>query len=601
MPQSFPVGQAPWETGTSGAGNTPKSFPVGQAPWESGSSPADSAVDELKKQLNPTATASHPLDQMLNTHAAAQPGYAQPAESTASFLPSSIGKAAGGLAKDLATPFTRTAGTLVSGAESLAGKAPTQEETDKMGMFKPYDTAGQALGGAAQIGLTAAPDTAEAKGLLNSANEFMKGKFIFSSQAEIDAAQQAAKEAALATREASAAKASTKAEAVATKAASKAELASKSALEKVIATPEDKVKTLSAEDRKTWFKNDQAKADAAHKELTSSNLAKEKQMSEGIVKNLQQEGEIGNKKISDLQSALENGAPGSVNELRPIVSKGITEQSKIGGRLFDEAVTGKGDTIVKKSALSDKINELLPHDPANPNDVAHVANVKEALGITDKPAMLPIAGQDETTVGKLQSQLTGLGSSKGKIPTSYDQKVAGDARRVLLEVMHDNGVDTTEARSFWSKFAPIRDQANKDFELGNQAGTKTNIGSKRLIDYAMGKDPDNKIFMDKLQEITGQPLAQREKDIVAKMTTEQKRMVAKEFETKTLKLENAETGKSERASLNKEKKVADVQRANRNSNIETAAAKRERIIGILKKVGAGLLLAGGGGEVAKHL
>ena len=69
------------------------------------------------------------------------------------------GNVVSGAAKALATPFTRTAGTIVAGGAALGGNAPTQEETDAMGMFKPYGTPMEAAGGAMQAGaeVVAAP------------------------------------------------------------------------------------------------------------------------------------------------------------------------------------------------------------------------------------------------------------------------------------------------------------------------------------------------------------------------------------------------------------------------------------------------------------
>ncbi|MCK9602120.1 MAG: hypothetical protein M0R06_23950 [Sphaerochaeta sp.] len=97
-------------------------------------------------------------------------------ESFLKFLPQAAGETAVEFGKDIARPFTRTAGTVVSGIASLFGKAPTEEEGREMGMFEPYKSVGGALGGTAEIAATLLPEAKEAQMLLKSANAFLKGR-----------------------------------------------------------------------------------------------------------------------------------------------------------------------------------------------------------------------------------------------------------------------------------------------------------------------------------------------------------------------------------------------------------------------------------------
>lgn len=144
----------------------------------------DTLSDEQMSDLEKKYDTSHP---------AANASYSSDKpRSTFSFLPQALGETAVGMAKELVSPFTRTASTLATVPSSLAGKPVSEEEGKDMGLFRPYGTKTEALSGAAQIGLTLAPEAEEARALLLAANEYMKGKLFFTSAKEI-AKRQAAK------------------------------------------------------------------------------------------------------------------------------------------------------------------------------------------------------------------------------------------------------------------------------------------------------------------------------------------------------------------------------------------------------------------------
>lgn len=79
------------------------------------------------------------------------------------------GQAITALGKAIATPFTRTAGTIVGAAIGLGSKPEDEQAIQKMGMFQPYDTKREAVGGALQIGATLLPGAREVKGALAAA------------------------------------------------------------------------------------------------------------------------------------------------------------------------------------------------------------------------------------------------------------------------------------------------------------------------------------------------------------------------------------------------------------------------------------------------
>ena len=127
--------------------------PADQPDQASGDPTAD-AISQSRKELSTPV-----LSSLWNFGKAAVLGAGSAVEAGANALP--------GLAKGLAKPFTRTAATIVGGAEALGGNAPTEEDTANLKgtMFEPYGTKREAVGGALQIGATLLPGSAEAKAL----------------------------------------------------------------------------------------------------------------------------------------------------------------------------------------------------------------------------------------------------------------------------------------------------------------------------------------------------------------------------------------------------------------------------------------------------
>ena len=104
-------------------------------------------------------------------------------ESALKFLPQALGETALEMGKDIAKPFTRTAGTLAAGATALVKPEAAPQEGDwgkkTGGMLEPYSTKTEALKGAGEIGLTLAPETKEAKAAFDAVlelNQVMKGR-----------------------------------------------------------------------------------------------------------------------------------------------------------------------------------------------------------------------------------------------------------------------------------------------------------------------------------------------------------------------------------------------------------------------------------------
>ena len=115
-----------------------------------------------------------------------------------------------------------------------------------------------------------------------------------------------------------------------------------------------------------------------------------------------------------------------------------------------------------------------------------------------------------TTVGQLYQNTLNMGQS---IPSSVRQSLRTynreehfiddsiDALRDFMEKYR--GLNTTNSRTFWRNWAPIRDQFVRESRLYNIAGTQTEKLGTRLIKLSRGLDPHNEIYSKELAKVMG--------------------------------------------------------------------------------------------------
>lgn len=354
----------------------------------------------------------------------------------------------------------------------------------------------------------------------------------------------------------------------------------------ILATPKDQVYKLSPSDRKVWFDNEQAKissqADTATQKIKSDLKTQADQTTQATI---------------DLQKQLATASRDKVIELRPKIVQAMGQQSKIYRGLIDEEMAGKKNVPVKIDDLKTHIDSQYGDNPAL------ATAIKEKLGLTETPEVLK-KGQLPTiqsnastkTLGELYDQTKSLkqdissGAIKGsKVFTSSD-KLTDDAIHTLIDFMKKQGVDFSEANSFWSKYAPIRNQLVTEAKPFLQTGTQTKTFANTLMRVAKGTDVNNENFINQVEDLVGSPINDENKAIVQKLNETEKIELANKMQAES-KLVDAQMAKDKALSkLSSEKFEIERQ------------AKLRAVLKKVLKVGVGAFLGhtvgGVGGEAA---
>ena len=283
----------------------------------------------------------------------------------------------------------------------------------------------------------------------------------------------------------------------------------------VLATPENKVHTLSSAERKAWFENKQ-------EQITSQSEA----VSQRVKQNLKLAAEKSAQEAEALQRELAVTSRDKVIELRPKIIKAMGEQSKVYRSLVDEAMAGKENIPIKTDDLKGFIDSRFAEDPAR------AAQIKAKLGLTEQ--VNPLSGKQfgeniptklksQTTLGEVYAQTKSLKQdlSASKVFTAED-KMTDDAIHILSDYMKNNGVDLAEANQFWSKYAPVRDELVSKANPFNQAGTKTKGLADTLIKVSQGKDVNSENFIKETEKILGESITKETKTVIKKMDANEK-------------------------------------------------------------------------------
>ena len=111
--------------------------------------------------------------------------------------------------------------------------------------------------------------------------------------------------------------------------------------------------------------------------------------------------------------------------------------------------------------------------------------------------------------------------------------ITDDAISSLVDLLDEQGVHLREARGFWKSWAPIRNQATREFRPFIEPDVATGAGSHRLIRLAKGMDPDNEVYAKTLSELLGiDDLPGELKSVVRKLETNQKSQLAMTLQQK---------------------------------------------------------------------
>lgn len=336
--------------------------------------------------------------------------------------------------------------------------------------------------------------------------------------------------------------------------------------DEILATPESDLYKLGKEERKYYFDHQKEKI----AKIESDTQATIKAESEKTAEKLTNE-------ATDLQRKLEVAGRDEVLDLRPKIRTALGKQSAEYRRLVDEEISAVEDFTVPKKELSTYVDKRFADNPEQ------AQTIKNLLGMDEKGS--------ETTIQKIYKKTQDLGqeikgAKKGTRVFTPQEKATDDAISTLVDFMKDaRGVDLSTARNFWARYAPVRNQLVAEAKPFVQAPTQTKQFAQTLKRVASGKDVNNENFIKEVENLVGEKVGGKSKNIVAKLTANEKAQIASEIETQTKKAE---------AKLLKDLELKKLSEA--EFEVERKASRRN----IIKKIlgGFGLVLVGG---EARHI
>jgi len=228
-------------------------------------------------------------------------------------------------------------------------------------------------------------------------------------------------------------------------------------------------------------------------------------------------------------------------ELRGKSPEFLGRQSAHFRELADAELAPLANEDVSMKSLAEFTKKRWGKDPEALAEVSsRLGLTNESIEITTLSPLLDDLGRpiqqvtpNTMKLGQLYTQAKELGES---IPSSVraslrtynrSEHFIDNAIDTLIGFLKQNGVDLSEARTFWSSWARVRDQLVREVRPYNTAGTETGQMSKRLLKIMKGIDPDNAIYSKVVAEGMGlTDLPGPVKAIFAKLDTNQKGMVA---------------------------------------------------------------------------
>ena len=223
-----------------------------------------------------------------------------------------------------------------------------------------------------------------------------------------------------------------------------------------------------------------------------------------------------------------------VREVFPGVAKATSDTYQ---GLVDEALKGLGHAEVPAAQLIGALQKRMSADP----ELFSIALKK--LGMSEEvaavlmkldPARVEGLGRGvnltvRNVLDRVQKLRRGISPAARASRRSYtfEEKIADDAADALVEVLEQQGVQGLDVASrFWAQWAPIRNQAFRDFRPFLQTPTETAAGISRLVHVARGRDPGNVKFIEQMEERLGIPLTKELTGLAQRLSVAQKERLA---------------------------------------------------------------------------
>lgn len=322
----------------------------------------------------------------------------------------------------------------------------------------------------------------------------------------------------------------------------------------ILATAEDKLYKLSAPERKVYF-------EAKQNEINT----KSEKLKFEVKKDLEQSAVKSQKEAEELKRELAVASRDKVIELRPKIRSALGSQSQEYRRLVEEELAPHAEIKVSHDDLGFFVDTKFSEDP------------QKALAIKNK---FSIEKGKNTTIGEIYEKSKSLGqeigsaSKKGTRVFTPTEKITDDAIHTLTDFMKTKGVDLSQARQFWAKYAPIRNQLVSEAKPFLQTDTQTKTFANTLSRVSRGADVNSENFIGAVEDLLGTSISKETKAIVEKMNQNERQALSDEILAKTKQVD-----------LEIEKDKAIEKLTSKQIETERLARKRKAILLILKGVG----------------
>ena len=324
-------------------------------------------------------------------------------------------------------------------------------------------------------------------------------------------------------------------------------------LSEILATKEADLHRLNFEQRSIWFDNQKSQIDELARETTggaSENLkGRRAKIDEAytateqkVQADLAEKAAASEKEADELARELAVTSRDKVIELRPKIRKALGEQSQEYRRLVDEELAPHKNTPVFNDEIGGFIDEKYA---ANPDLAVAIRSKLGIKGTNIGENGLPTinVGEPNTTIGEIYERAKSLrqdiGVAARKSTRTYtpDEKLIDDSIAALSDFMRSKGVDLKQARQFWARYAPIRNQLVSESKPFLQVGTQTKTFANTLTRVAKEVDVNNENFINEVENILGESITKDLKVTVEKLSRNQKKALADKIELEALKQE----------------------------------------------------------------
>ena len=338
-------------------------------------------------------------------------------------------------------------------------------------------------------------------------------------------------------------------------------LLTKKSLQEVLKTTPENLGKLSEAERSIYF--------AAKNKAISTMSTLERQ---ALTKSTQNKIITLTEEAKTLSNQLATASRDEVLRLRPKIIQVMQKQSQTYRNIVEKELSPHKDVQIYADEMKSYFEQIYANNPEG------MQNVVNKLGLQEGGV---------TTIGNIYKKIVSLGqeigtaAKKGGKTFTLDEKMTDDIISNLSNFMKEKGVDLTNARQFWAKWAPIRNQLVSEAKPFIQSATQTQSFANRLIKIAQGKDINNENYIKEVEKLVG-PVGKEIRTIASKLSATQKEVVATKLETEAKRISIQLSTQEARATLGEIKAEATL-----------SAEQRTKIVKLLRNILIGIGVSSG--------